>query len=479
MTTEKSEMNMKTEKANVRRLHLMPTSAATSWLFWITLCLGLFMAVYTPFRLWSEAAQQVDQQGLSLASIGVYFLGVLSGLLALRWCIMLILSYASMAKGERELSSLYEESLPYVSILAPAYCEAACVQDAMRALVRLDYPAYEVIFVDDGSTDNTYQLASSFAGAHCSERGRCDVRVFTKPNQGKWSAHNYGLRQARGSLILCIDADSRIEAGALKLMVRHMRDKRVGAVSGQIRVRNRGSLVGLFQAFEYVLANGALRLSQGATGAVMVVPGPIGLFRREALEGVQAENERSHSSENQEIPGPFSPLTFAEDFHLSLTMLALGYRIEYEPYAIAHTKAPATLASLINQRYRWNRGTMQVVLWYLRRTLSGGKSPLKVKAWIAAVFLLDFSFFPPLYFVLLGSSLLYVFHGGSLSSLASWAMAACLLNVMSGSLYAVAHRDQIYLSLLSPFFDFYQGILLNCAWFIAMFDQARRTGMRW
>ena len=423
--------------------------------------------------------QQIDQQGLSLASVGVYFLGVLSGLLALRWCILLILSYASMAKRERTLSLPCDESLPYVSILAPAYCEAACVQDAMSALVRLDYPAYEVIFVDDGSSDNTYHLALSFAGTHCSSQGRCDVRVFTKPNQGKWSAHNYGLRHASGSLILCIDADSRIEPGALRLMVRHMRDKRVGAVSGQIRVRNRKSLVGLFQAFEYVLANGALRLSQGATGAVMVVPGPIGLFRREALERVQAENERSHSSENHEVPGPFSPLTFAEDFHLSLTMLTLGYRIEYEPHAIAHTKAPATLASLINQRYRWNRGTMQVVLWYLRRTLRGGKSPLKVKAWIAAVFLLDFSFFPPLYFVLLGSSLLYVFHGGSLSSLASWAMAACLLNVMSGSLYAVAHRDQIYLSLLSPLFDFYQGILLNCAWFIAMVDQARGTGMRW
>jgi poly-beta-1,6-N-acetyl-D-glucosamine synthase len=165
-----------------------------------------------------------------------------------------------------------------------------------------------------------------------------------------------------------------------------------------IRVRNRNSLVGLFQAFEYVLANGAFRLSQSATGAVMVVPGPIGLFRREALERVQAENERSQGSENHEVPRPFSPLTFAEDFHLSLTMLTLGYRIEYEPHAIAHTKAPATLASLINQRYRWNRGTMQVVLWYIRRALRGDKSPLKVKAWIAAVFLLDFSFFPPLYF---------------------------------------------------------------------------------
>ena len=152
----------------------------------------------------------------------------------------------------------------------------------MSALVRLDYPAYEVIFVDDGSTDDTHRLALPFAGPHYSEYGVCHVRVFTKPNGGKWSAHNYGIQHASGTLILCIDADSRIEAGALKLMVRHMRDKRVGAVSGQIRVRNRKSLLGLFQAFEYVLANGALRLSQGATGTVMVVPGPIGLFRREA-----------------------------------------------------------------------------------------------------------------------------------------------------------------------------------------------------
>lgn len=122
-----------------------------------------------------------------------------------------------------------------------------------------------------------------------------------------------------------------------------MRDKRVGAVSGQIRVRNRKSLLGLFQAFEYVLANGALRLSQGATGTVMVVPGPIGLFRRETLDRVEAANEDEQGHDEQTIRGPFSPLTFAEDFHLSLSMLALGYRVEYEPHAIAHTKAPSTL----------------------------------------------------------------------------------------------------------------------------------------
>ena len=142
----------------------------------------------------------------------------------------------------------------------------------------------------------------------------CHVRVFTKPNGGKWSAHNYGLQHASGTLILCIDADSRIEAGALKLMVRHMRDKRVGAVSGQIRVRNRKSLLGLFQAFEYVLANGALRLSQGATGTVMVVPGPIGLFRREALDRVEAANKLEQRNEEQTIVRAFLASDFCRGF---------------------------------------------------------------------------------------------------------------------------------------------------------------------
>src|ERR1700678_1505021 len=464
---------------DAERLQLAPSSPDTSWLFWMTLCFGSFLAIFAPYRFCSGALQLIEKEGQTLTSVGLYFMAALSGLMGGRWCLLFILSYAKMSQQVRDPALPRGAALPYVSILAPAYCEAACVKDAMSALVRLDYPAYEVIFVDDGSKDDTYMLALAFAGRHYSEHGVCDVRVFTKPNQGKWSAHNYGLRHASADLILCIDADSRVETGALRLMVRHMRDPRVGAVSGQIRVRNRKSFAGLFQAFEYVLANGSLRLAQGATGSVMIVPGPIGLFRREALERVQEENEREHGHQDGEVRGPFSPLTFAEDFHLSLSMLSLGYRVEYEPHAIAHTKAPSTLAALISQRYRWNRGTMQVVLWYLRRTLHGNKSPLKVKTWIAGAFLPDFFFFPALYFLVLASMLWFFLQGGSLSNLAPWAAAAVLINVMTGSLYAVVYLDHLYISLLSPFFDFYQGILLNCAWFIAMFDEARGAGMRW
>ena len=151
-------------KTDGERLQLIPTSPDTSWLFWMTLSFGIFLAIFAPYRFCSGAVQLIDRDGLTLTSLGLYFMAALSGLMGLRWCVLFILSYAKMSRHDREPVLPRDASLPYVSILAPAYCEAACVKDAMSALVRLDYPAYEVIFVDDGSKDDTYRLAQFLRG---------------------------------------------------------------------------------------------------------------------------------------------------------------------------------------------------------------------------------------------------------------------------------------------------------------------------
>ncbi len=450
----------------------------TSWLFWITLCFGIFLTLCAPYEFW-QAGQQRSLDGLHLAAVACYGLGTITLVVGLRWGALFCMSYAVMRRPGQDVLPARNAELPYVSILVPAYCEADSVTDALRSLVDLDYPAYEIIFVDDGSSDNTYSLALPFAGVHRSRYGLCTVKVFTKPNRGKWAAHNFGLHRAKADLILCIDADSRIESSALRLLVRHMEDESVGAVAGQIRVRNRTTLVGYLQAFEYVLSNGALRMAQGATGTVMIVPGPIGLFRRRALRAVERAQARSDDPQPTGTAGPFSHQTFAEDFHLSLSMLALGHRIEYEPHAVAHTKAPSSIAALLSQRYRWNRGTMQVLLWYGRRFLRGAGAPFRLNAWIATAFLLDYFIFPVLSIALLGCLVLQLVQGADLAQLGEWAAAAWLLNLMSGSLYAVAHRDSIALSLLAPFFEIYQELLLKGAWLIAVFDEARGSSMRW
>jgi hypothetical protein len=103
-------------KTDAESLQLIPTSPATSWLFWITLCFGFFLAIYAPYRFWSGAVQQVDKYGLTLTSLGLYFMAALSGLMGLRWCVLFILSYAKMSRHDRELVLPHDASLPYVSI---------------------------------------------------------------------------------------------------------------------------------------------------------------------------------------------------------------------------------------------------------------------------------------------------------------------------------------------------------------------------
>jgi cellulose synthase/poly-beta-1,6-N-acetylglucosamine synthase-like glycosyltransferase len=145
---------------------------------------------------------------------------------------------------------------PLVSVLVPAYNEGYRIADTLRSILALDYPSFEVLVVDDGSEDDTLAVATGIAS-----RDR-RVRVFRKPNGGKSSALNTGFRESNGAFVLCVDADSQLEPNALRRMVRLLEDSEVGIVAGQVRVRNRSTLVSKLQALEYALMNGMPRLAQ-------------------------------------------------------------------------------------------------------------------------------------------------------------------------------------------------------------------------
>jgi biofilm PGA synthesis N-glycosyltransferase PgaC len=238
---------------------------------------------------------------------------------------------------------------PPVSLIVPAYNEGKVIESALESLLTLDYPHYEVIVIDDGSTDDTLANASSLAG----EYGHCRVRVTTKRNGGKASALNSGLAMAEHPIVLCMDADSRLELQTLKAAVVHFCDPSVGAVAGNVKVVNRRNLWTRLQALEYIEGLNMARRAQGFLAAVNIVPGPIGLFRRDVLLSV----------------GGYDRDTFAEDADITLKILTAGWKIQYEPRAVAWTEAPERLVDLIQQRYRWTRGILQA-LGKHRRTLS-------------------------------------------------------------------------------------------------------------
>jgi biofilm PGA synthesis N-glycosyltransferase PgaC len=450
---------------------------------------GLFLAgclfVALSLRLFDgDAVGRPGAGGSWWAVAGSAVLTVVFLLTGGRWCCFLILAFL-VYRRDRRCPPPTPRHWPLVSVFVPAHNESETIEAALRSLTKLDYPAYEVIVVDDGSTDDTFERARAFAGERRPryeggnrDRG-CTVRVFRKPNGGKWSAHNFAFGRSVGELVLCLDADSQVEPQALRLLVARMADPQVGAVAGQIRVRNRVNLLTRLQALEYLIANGALRMAQAHSGTVLVVPGPIGLFRRSVLEEVYLRYGTNPPPGPGHVPGPFEGDTFAEDFDLSVAILSLGHRIVYEPEAVSHTKAPDWAIGLLNQRYRWCRGTVQVLRKYVRRALSHPESRHpRLLAWVA-IYLYELLMIPVAYTTTIGLLTLFLLHGGNMLPLLGWMGAFLLLNLHASALFTLMHRDDLTLLHVLPFFDLYHGFLLNGGWVISMIDEVRGARMRW
>jgi len=172
------------------------------------------------------------------------------------------------------------------------------------------------------------------------------VRLVSKENGGKATALNTGIALARHPFVLCMDGDSRLTRATLRNAMRHFRDPRVAAVAGNVKVVNRRNLWTRLQALEYIEGLNMARRAQGFLRAVNIIPGPIGIFRRDVLAQV----------------GGYDTDTFAEDADLTLKLLTAGYHIVFEDQAIAYTEAPERLLDLLKQRYRWTRGILQSLM---------------------------------------------------------------------------------------------------------------------
>ncbi len=267
-------------------------------------------------------------------------------LLIIRFFILIYLAYLhhlDRSKTPDYLSEYLSRSgdmhLPPVSIIVPAFNEGVVIEASIRSLLNIQYPSLEIIVVDDGSSDNTYERAKRYEGSH----GRATVRVLRKANGGKGDSLNYGIKASHGELVMTVDADSRLEPASLLYAVQHFKDPEVGAVAGNVKVGNRHNLLTKMQALEYIEGLNMVRRSQGYFSAVNIIPGPLGLFRRNVLDEV----------------GGYDLDTFAEDCDITIKVLTRGWKIQYEPYAVTWTEAPETIRDFFRQRYRWTRGILQ------------------------------------------------------------------------------------------------------------------------
>ncbi len=270
---------------------------------------------------------------------------------------------------------------PLVSIIVPAYNEEINAVGSLQSLLDGDYPNFEIIFVNDGSLDQTYEkVSTAFAG-------NPKVKVLTKPNGGKASALNFGISQSQAEFVICIDADTKLKQDAVSRLMEHFggirggkksgqEASKVGAVAGNVKVGNQVNLLTRWQAIEYVSSQNFDRKAFSYLNAITVVPGAIGAFRKNAIEEA----------------GGFTHDTLAEDCDLTMRILRRGYVIENDNRAIAMTEAPETLKQFFKQRFRWSYGVMQT-FWKNRDTLMNWK--YRWLGWAAMPNILIFQYIIP------------------------------------------------------------------------------------
>lgn len=282
---------------------------------------------------------------------GLVTLLVIVGVLTLaRLVLMLVLATYHARKRRRKDFRWGPEFLEPVSVVVPAYNEKEGIAAAVRSLATSNYPMVEVIVVDDGSTDNTAEIAEGL--------GFANVRVVRVPNGGKPAALNIGTAWARADVIVMVDGDTIFEPDSVYELVQPFADPRVGGVAGNVKVGNRQSIVARWQHIEYVIGFNLDRRMYDILQCMPTIPGAIGAFRREALNDV----------------GGVSHETLAEDTDLTIAMGRAGWRVVYEEKARAWTEAPSTIQQLWKQRYRWSYGTMQAIWKHRHAVVERGPS---------------------------------------------------------------------------------------------------------
>ena len=260
---------------------------------------------------------------------------------------MVFMGILATIQARREQNRVFDTDFaPPVSVIIAAYNEAKVINKTIATLLDADYPDLDILIVDDGSKDDTAGVVTAAYGSHPR------VTVITKPNGGKASALNLGIRQCRGEVIVALDADTVFDRETITRLVRHFADPAIGAVSGNVKVGNRNNPLTIWQAVEYVTSQNFDRRAFDLLNCITVVPGAVGAWRRDAVI----------------LAGLYSSQTLAEDTDLTFKIRKLGYRIVTDNSALAYTEAPDTLRDLAKQRFRWAFGTLQC-LWKHRTAL--------------------------------------------------------------------------------------------------------------
>ena len=336
-----------------------------------------------------------------VVGLSVFDLGVLVYFLALNtlYLVFTVVAFVRLNSHRRRWSSRELDAIvrspatPGISLIVPAYNEEATITESVRALLLLNYPAFEVIVVNDGAKDRTMEaLAKTYAmlpapASYAQPIPSQPVKEFyrslaypelvaiDKVNGGKADAINAGINAARYPLVCVIDADSILEPHALtRAVLPFVEDPDTLAAGGIVRIVNgcdvdsgrvtrvrlpRNALA-MFQVVEYLRAFLAGRVALSAGNMLLIISGAFGIFRRAAV--VEAGGFRADTvGEDMEI---------VTRLHRIYRERGQKYRVVFQPDPVCWTEAPESMKILRNQRNRWQRGTLEALGYHRKMILN-------------------------------------------------------------------------------------------------------------
>jgi biofilm PGA synthesis N-glycosyltransferase PgaC len=242
---------------------------------------------------------------------------------------------------------------PPVSIIVPCYNEEKNIEETIQFLANQKYPAFEIVAVNDGSSDQTAQRLDAL-----SDRYPLLRVIHLAKNQGKAMALCMGALMSKNEFLICIDGDALLDEHATTWIMSHfLKGPRVGAVTGNPRVRTRSTLLGKIQVGEFSAIIGMIKRAQRIYGRVFTVSGVVSGFRRKALQQV----------------GYWGLETVTEDIDISWKLQMNHWDIRFEPNALCWILMPETIRGLWHQRLRWAQGGMEALLVYGRGMFSWRK----------------------------------------------------------------------------------------------------------
>jgi cellulose synthase/poly-beta-1,6-N-acetylglucosamine synthase-like glycosyltransferase len=335
---------------------------------------------------------------------------------------------------------------PLVTIIVPAYNEELNIGFTIESLIQSRYPNKQIIVVDDGSTDQTYAVASRALRDFRAER----YLVLRKENGGKASALNYGISYAKGQIVVMVDADSIVQRNALDRLVKMLQQPNISAVAGNTKILNRVNFLTNCQQLEYIVGINLVRRSLSFFGVVMVVPGALGAFKIKKIV------ER----------GKYDRNTITEDFDVTIKILKGGGQIR-ESDSITYTEAPRNLKNLYKQRIRWYRGTLQTLIKHKNILKTSRYGMLSRFGY--PITLLMFITIPILNMMITASIILALIEGMWLFSVLSFVIFTSLQTLVS-LIAIILDNEDWKLALYSPFMLIGYRQFLDYLYIKSMFD---------